>query len=260
MNRKIAYILFVSLLLIFGIGSAFLLYLSKEKRREIACSSIEISFSDSLKFVSEEDIKSFLKKNYGEYIGQKIDSVALWRIEELVESRSAVTGSEAWISSDGVLHLTISQRAPELRFMNGNKGFYVDSQGYIFPLHKSYTADVDVITGAIPIQYSENYQGYASTESDKEWIEGVLHLYRELKRNKTWRNMLEGISVRRNGDLAVKMKTGSELFILGEPRRIDEKLKNLETYTLKIAPSVEKDYYKSVNLKYKKQIICRKDI
>ncbi len=259
MNKKVAYIFSFSLLAMLGIICALLLYVSKEKRRQIACSSVEITFSDSLGFVSEENIKSFLVKNYGDYLGQKIDSVGLDRIEKLIESRNAVVNSEAWVSDDGVLHLSITQRAPELRFMDGESGFYVDSEGYIFPLHKSYTADVPVIRGKLPFSLPDNFRGYAERESDRTWINGVQTLYRKLKGNKTWRNMVEDISVTDGGDIAVRMKTGSELFIIGTPDFIDEKLQAMEKYCLKIMPSVGKDVYKSVNLKYKNQIICRKD-
>ena len=62
-------------------------------------------FADSLRFVSEQDIRDYLDKRYGPYIGERMDSVQLARIEDMLESRSAVMRAEAWTTDDGVLHV-----------------------------------------------------------------------------------------------------------------------------------------------------------
>ena len=63
-----------------------------------------------------------------------------------------------------ILHVRITQRAPVLRFQDGERGFYVDAEGFIFPLHKTYTAPVPVVEGAIPVDVPAGYKGEAREE------------------------------------------------------------------------------------------------
>lgn len=236
---------------------------SERKQRELAtCSGIEISFRDSLKFIGEDDIKRFLAERYGAYVGQKIDSVRLYEIEQLIESRSSVLNAEAWITpNDGLLHVMIVQRAPAMRFDTGGGGFYIDRSGYVFPLHKSYTADVTVVKGKVPFDVPRGFTGYPPDEKDRQWLSGLLGLEKEIRHSKSLRDDVEGISIDSNGDLVLNLKRSKEKFIIGKPVDIREKFDKIDKYFGYIVPEMGEGYYRLVNLKYKNQIICRrKDI
>lgn len=240
----------------FCIGMGLLLANVREAHRLVACKSIEINFPDSLGFVSEKDVKNYIAEGYGNYIGQRIDSVGLAKIENVLEKESAVMRSDAWTTSDGVLHVNIWQRAPILRFMDGQTGFYVDGTGFIFPLHPDWTAEVPVISGNIPLKLPDGYKGEAPDEGGREWISSMLGMYSEINASRTWKNIVDKISVNGQGDVVVKTKRGEELFIFGGPGGLKEKFEKMEKYYSFIAPAKEANYYKSVNLKYKGQIIC----
>jgi hypothetical protein len=71
---------------------------------------------------------------------------------------------------------------------------------------------------------------------------------------------VEKISVGAGGEVELKMKEGKERFIIGYPDQIEAKFGKIGKYYSHILPSLDNVQYKSVNLKYNKQIICRKDI
>lgn len=238
-------------------GLGLLLHVTREDRTRLTCSRLEVHFKDSLKFVTADDVKGFLDSHYGTYVGQRLDSVGLSRIEKLIESRSAVLKSEAWTTADGTLHVSITQRAPVMRFQGAERGFYVASDGYIFPLHKSYTAPVRTVTGSIPVSVPEGYKGEAPSGEEKAWLCSMLEMNELIESSRTWRNLTDSIFVRPGGDVVLRMSRGDELFILGEPHSLKEKFAGIEKYYDYIAPSVEEGYYKTVNLKYRRQIICR---
>lgn len=213
------------------------------------CESLDVQVKGGVEFVSEEDVRSFLDKNYGCYIGVRLDSLDLGRIEELLGTKKVLVGSEAWTTRDGVLHVAVEQRAPALRFQRGSEGFYMDAEGFTFPLHPSYTAPVPLIEGAIPpIEKGER----------PEWAAGILELSALVSDSPRWAERIERISVSRGGDVELKAVSG-ERFIIGEPVRLADKLGRLEKYYTHIIPAMGEKYYKSVNVKYNKQIICRKD-
>lgn len=247
MRRKVFYIIAAVLVVSLGVGMGLLLQSTREKHFQTSCGQLEVSFTDSLKFVSESDVKNFLARNYGDYIGQRLDSVKLAKIEEMLESRSVVMNSEAWVTDDGILHVSISQRAPVMRLMGEKDGFYIDAEGYIFPLHKTYTAEVPVVSGKV--------------SRDSVFIASMLRLERFLKDAPKYGAMAESLEIDGNGELNIRTGRGDELFVLGEIKELKEKFAKIEQYYAHIVPHAGEGRYRKVTVKYKNQIICReKDI
>ena len=257
MKAAVRYSLAGVLVLLFFIGMGVLYRHVRQEHAQSVCNQLQINFTDSLQFVSEQDIREYLDAHYGACVGERLDSVGLAQIEDMLESRSAVMRCEAWTTDDGILHLDITQRAPVLRFQNGQQGFYVDADGYIFPLHKTFTAPVPVVEGAIPVDIPEGYKGPAQTEYERAWIAGVLEMNRFISDSRSWQRNIRHIRVRPNGDLLLTLDGRSEEFIVGQPVDVADKLRRIDRYLGNIAPTQEEGYYKTVNVKYKQQIICR---
>ena len=239
-------------------GLAVLVCSNSSHRSQKTCEGLRVVYADDNRFVSEDDVKAYLDKYYGSYIGQRIDSVGLSRIEDILDAQSAVRGSEAYMTPDGMLNIKLSQRAPVLKFIKDDVGFYVDSRGYIFPLQENYSSDVPVVTGCIPVTYTPGYKGKAATEKEQTWIEGMIGMMGWISRSKLWKDGLSSIKVDQDGNLVLKPKEGRETFIFGSPDDVAGKFERIEKYNTLIKPNVEPDMYGTVNVRYKGQIICRK--
>lgn len=239
--------------------AAALLFLSSNHRNsQMCCEKLEVEFRDSLKFLTAENIKAFVDKDYGIYIGQRLDSIDLAKIEESLAARSAISESEAWTTPDGVLHVSIRQRAPQLRFLSGeDTGFYCDAEGYIFPLHSRYTAPVRVIEGVFPIKETSGFQGFARTEEQQEWIAQMIALDQAIKGSRSFCEMISEIKVSTAGDVLLRVKGHEEIFNIGRAENFEEKFSKMEKYFTHILPATEEVKYRTVNVKYKNQIICK---
>ena len=248
-SRK--HIAFFAILAIVSAGLALLAGAARIGRSAKLCDGLDVQIREDYEFVTPEDIKGFIDKKYGPYIGVRLDSLDLGRIEKMLEEKSVVLNSEAWTTQDGILHVSVSQRVPVVRFQRGEQGFYMDKSGYVFPLHKSYTAEVPVIEGAVPRIEEGGYE---------EWKEGVLRLMDYISSSKTWKDKIAKVGVTAGGDLELRPVDGKERFIFGFPDSIPEKFGKMGKYYSHILPAKGEGYYKSVNLKYNKQIICRTDI
>lgn len=259
MRAPVKYTITAVLAVAFVVGISALARQCRSQRSQTTCSGLEVSFRDSLNFVTEEDIKSCLDREYGAYVGQALDSVRLYEIEEMLESRSAVKDCEAWTTGDGMLHIAITQRKPAVRFKKGSVGFYADSRGYIFPLHKSYTAAVPLVEGDLPLSVGPNHRGEADTPEEREWISSVLNLL-EAVDSRAFRHKVRSMKVRPGGDFVLQLDTLKEQFVIGYPDQLAEKFARVDKYIGWIRPAKGGTYYKTVNVKYNKQIICRKDI
>ncbi|MBO4263251.1 MAG: hypothetical protein J5871_01050 [Bacteroidales bacterium] len=247
--KHVAASLFAALLLVLLV--LLLLAGERAQRKTRLCTGLEVSLPDACAFVSEEDIARFLSRRYGDYVGLPLDSLQLGKIEALLSEKRVVLGSEAWTTDDGLLHIRIRQRMPVLRFQRGEAGFYVDKDGVVFPLHPVYTAPVPVVSGEIPPVEQGGWE---------PWTSAVMALMARLDGDAQWHAWLGSVSVDSRGELLLRPAEGKEVFYFGPPDEVAEKLAKISRYYTHIIPAKGAGYYKSIHLKFKQQVICRRDI
>ena len=228
-------------------------------RKSCRCEKLEVRILDSLEnhFISPADVKMVLDKTYGEYLGIAADSIDLVKIEEIVERRSAVKRSQAYMTCDGTLHIDVTQRKPVVRFQKKDGGFYADAEGYIFPLQNSFSSHVQIIDGHIPLAANSGYKGEIADPAEKEWFDRIMGLVNYLEYKKEWKDKIVQIHVRENGDIILIPRIGNERFIYGQPDKSEEKFEKIKKYYTAIVPEKGSDEYSEVDLRFKGQIICR---
>lgn len=260
MKPFVRYTLAICFLVLMSVCIFAALGTSAQKRSGLTCTRLEVTIKDSLEnsFVSRDDIRRYLDRESGGYIGKKIDSIDLVGIERIIDSKSAVLKSEAYMTRDGALNIMVTQRRPMVRFQKSDGGFYADKDGYIFPLQGNYTAYVPVIDGHIPIKTSSSYKGEAQDKEEQEWIGSIIRLITYMKESGTWDDNIVQITVQENGDLVMIPREGKERFLFGKPDEIEDKFSRMEKYYTGILPVKGQGYYSTVNVKYNGQIICRK--
>ena len=244
-------------LLVFCIACSFVA--GSSLRKEMKCTRLEVRIVDSLEnsFVSRADVKKFLDREYGTYIGMPLDSLNLVKIEEIVDSRSAVMKSQAYVTKDGTLHVDVTQRSPVVRFQKRDGGFYADAEGYIFPLQNSYASHVQIIDGNIPLAANSGYKGSISDKAEMEWFRRMMGLVNYIENSKTWKGKIVQIHVADNGDIALIPRKGREMFIIGQPTSLEEKFEKMGKYYKVIIPEKGNDAYRTVDLRYRGQIVCK---
>lgn len=233
---------------------------SRQVRHETTCTGLKVEILDSAKlgFVTKEDVRGLLAKEYGVFMGQRIDSVGLARIEHILDGRSAVLKSQAYTTSDGILHIEVTQREPVVMFDNGAVKFYADETGYLFPPVEGYTTKVPVISGSIPMEVPLGYKGEPKTAREAQWLGGIISMLKYLDADKAWNSALKSITVDSKGDLVMYPVKGKERFIFGRPEDFKDKFRRLEDYYRYIVPTQEEGYYTIVNVKFDGQIVCRR--
>ena len=228
-------------------------------RKSLRCTGLKVAVLDSMEnsFVSRADVKGYLDKEYGKYIDEVIDSIDLTSIEEIVDGRSAVLKSQAYVTRDGVLHVDVTQRKPVVRFQKSGGGFYADAEGYIFPLQRSYASHVQVIDGNIPLAAGSGFKGAIDDPKEKEWFESMMRVVNYIEKSKVWRDKIVQISVDSGRDLILIPREGKEQFLFGQPTDIEDKFRKMEKYYTHIVPAKGEGHYKYVYLKFKGQIVCK---
>ena len=231
----------------------------KAQRAPLKCTGLDVVITDSLvnDFVSAADVKKFIGKEYGEYIGVNLDSLDLAEIERIVDGRSAVMKSQAYVTKDGILHVSVTQRKPVVRFQKPEGGFYADADGFVFPLQSSYASHVHIVDGEVPINMKSGHKGMIENPKEKEWFEKVMNVVNFIEGSKVWKDRIVQIHVDNGGELILIPREGKERFNIGQPVNIKDKFDMMATYYTAIAANREGQAYRTVTLKYDGQIVCR---
>lgn len=88
-------------------------------------------------------------------------------------------------------------------------------------------------------------------------MNGMIGLLDYIENSKTWKDAIVQITSDADGSLTLVPSEGEEKFIFGYPERWKEKFRKIEQYYEYIASREEGKKYKTVNVRYKGQIICR---
>ena len=140
-KKAVTYCLITLAVLLFCGYFAAASFLSLKGRSGELCTDISVTVLDSAsnRFVSPSDIRSIITSSEVNPVGRPRSEASLHGIETLLESRSAIRHSDASISRDGILRVSITQRRPLLRIQTDEGAFYIDDAGYIFPWVSTFT-------------------------------------------------------------------------------------------------------------------------
>lgn len=259
MKKVAKYMLYVGLstILLACIIAAYIA--GVQSRKPLVCKGIRIEVLDSAQnsFVTTSDVRKYLDKSYGKLIGMPLDSIDLVKVEKAVDSRSAVLKSQAYVTRDSILNITVTQRKPVVRFQKKDGGFYADAEGYIFPLQSSYASHVQIIDGEIPLAANSGYKGDIEDPKEKAWFKSVMNVVNFIEGSKTWKGKIVQISVDEKGELILVPREGNEKFLFGQPNSLAEKFGKMEKYYTTIIPEKGSERYRTVDVRFANQIVCK---
>ncbi len=232
------------------------MYLSRAERAQLGCKGVEVVICDSLQrsFISVAAVEKAISKDYGVLVGTVVDKVDLCKIEEIVEGKSVVKNSEAYITPDGVLHVDVAQRDPVLRLDIGDGLYACDRTGFLFSIPASSSSTATLVAGKIPLHLHEGFSGRPTDPDQAKWVDNVLTINTLSKKSKLWESIV--IVGQKNGDIFIKPSNEELTFNLGSPTELQSKFDRIKKYYNTIVPNVDKDYT-SVSVKYRGQIVCR---
>lgn len=231
----------------------------KEARKGLVCRGMEIAILDSMEnsFVTGNDIRKYIDKEFGTYLGKRLDSLDLVKVEKIIDGRSAVKKSHAFVTRDSILRINVTQRKPVVRFQKTDGGFYADAEGYIFPLQSSYASHVQVIDGAIPLAANSGYKGAIDNPGEKKWFDQMMGVVNHIEGSRTWKGKIVQIHVDEKGELILVPREGRQKFMFGRPTGVEEKFERMSMYYTHILPEKGPEAYSVIDVRFEGQIVCR---
>lgn len=228
----------------------------KKESLVIALKVTIIDTEDQLKFIQKDDVRDILFNTFGHYLeGKTIGQINVEATEAALEKDPFIESADVYIDAQNQVNVSIEQREPILRVMDvEDKSYYLDRKGEEkIPLSSKYAARILAATGDVGL-YVENYKEIKDNQLRK-----VYRLALFIAENPFWKAQIEQIHTEHNGDVILIPKLGDHKIYFGDPEDlIEDKFKRLETFYKEALPHKGWEEYKTINLAYKDQVVCKK--
>ena len=249
-------------LLTFGITGilAYIIYAfisGSDKTEQMVCKDIavEILNIDDAGFVSTATVRDIVEESKLAGMGKRLnDSVAI-KVRKMLETKSYIKNVRAYPSGDGVLHISLEQRVPVLRIITSTGSCYLDAEAYAFPPSLDYVHDVPLVTGKVPLPYKLPYKG-PMPDRDSQFARQLLTFAAYINNDKFWNAQIQQINVDDKGNIELSMCAGRETVRLGQLDNYEYKLDKLLTFYSKVYPYLERDKYKTFDLRFGDQVVA----
>lgn len=247
MKEKLIKIAKISLWVLAGVSLLVTLVAAINKDNNTLCKdvTIQVNYESGNNFIDEKDIDSIVKMDFeNQLIGQKLRLINFNKIETRLKKDPYVRNAEVFSNMNEQLVIQVEQKHPLLRIIN-NTGvsYYLSDKGDSIPLSSKFTPRVLVATGFI---------SNAETEQLKKLAEFI-------SQDKFWNAAVEQVYVNDRKDFELYTKLGEQNVVIGKvDDELQEKFKKLRILYTEGLPNVGWNQYKTINLKFKNQVICTK--
>jgi cell division protein FtsQ len=221
--------------------------------------SINIQYIGSDIFLSKKDIKSIISGVAGDIFEKKISSLDFEKIESTICQNPYVANVNVFSDLNGKISVELMQRQPIARILTNKGSFYIDQYGEILPLNEKYISRVMLVNGIIKNYSYEKIKGINICEIEGEnELKDIYYLVNFIHQNKFLNALTEQIYITRNKEFEIVPKIGKQIVLLGNAANLDLKFRKLYLFYKYGIKQSGWDKYKSINLKFKNQVVCTK--
>ena len=236
---KIKYLFFF--LLTFG-----LIFLSFVYKKE---NNIIFDISSENRFLNSEEIFDLTND-----IINDSSIIDLNYLEEKIKSNKFIKDIEIYNNLNNVVNININQFKPYARLINNiGDDYYIDKNGEIFPVSNKYSERVLLI-------FFKNYKNIDKEKNINFFQNGneIFKLINYINSNDFYKKQISQINILKDGEIIMIPQITKQKIYFGNTDNMEIKFKKLELFYKNILPTKGWNYYESVNLKFKNQIVCNK--
>lgn len=226
--------------------------------------NIEISSSDSLKFVTKEGVEEWLySEDCAAPIGVSVDNVDVRAIESFLSRQSFVTKANVSVDIFGTLFVVIEQAEPVFRIFDENgESFYIDKNKRGHYSKAAFVKDVAVLT-CDTLLSAEIKKGCFFDKKDEKnyfFLDKLFNFVKWVSTDKFWNSQIAGINIVSNGKVEIYPRVGDHKIVLCNFEDLDF----YENYFRKLTFFYDKQMAKSgwgtyalIDLSYDNMIVCK---
>lgn len=238
---------------------------SAQMKSELLEPEIFVAVNGENAFLTKEELKERLIRKALIYPGQKYEQLNLPEIERYIASMTEVKAVKVYANIGNTWNIDVEIRKPIARIFNKyGENFYLDELGFPMASSALYTARVVVVTGdiedksnTIPVDRIINNDTLKSIRT----LDDIYRISKYVCNDPFLNAQIGQIHLEKSGDFVLIPQVGGQKIIFGTARNEEEvadKFKKLVIFYKEGLPFEGWNTYDEINLKYKRQIVCKK--
>ena len=243
MKKYIIHIKFILLIVLIVFLYGFASHRNSNKSKE----DINVIFVNGENlFISYETVNKLLIQKLNTNKNQSKENINLNNLEKFVQDNDMIENAEIFLNINGDLGVIITQRTPILRVADNSESYYYDRLGEKMILSDNYSARVPICT----------------SELNKGNCKDIIYLANQIRNDEFLEKQIIGISQiegKSVNQFELKTRIGDQIIIFGDLNRMDEKINKLKVFYQKVMADSTISNYKTINLKFKNQVVCAKN-
>ena len=248
--KKVAWLVLVLL-------TAGIVISAVENKKNSNAGQVLISIADlsnGKTLINNDDVLLMIERSFGYNLeGVPLAGLDVERVERVLQDDSFIKEADVYVDALNKINISVTQREPVLRIIDKNDfNYYLDNEGYKIPTSSHYSAKVLVATGNI----SPYIEDFLETKNENS-LRNIFKLSNKIAENEFLHAQIEQIYVNSLGEIILVPMIGNQKILLGPYEDIDNKLERLETFYKEGIPYVGWNKYKTINLKFKDQVVCK---
>lgn len=215
-------------------------------------------------FLTENELFTRLKRAGFLFDNQQQSELKVAAIEQFIKKMTEVKNVSVYTKIGSQWKIDVSLRRPIARIYNRyNETYYLDENGFVLNPSTSHTARVIVVTGNIPDRKNEGSIGqFINNESLKSIrkLDDVYRISNYVCNDPLMQSLIGQIHLKKSGDFVLIPLVGGQKIIFGpadNDKEVAEKFYRLKVFYKEAIPYEGWNKYDEINLKYKKQIVCK---
>jgi cell division protein FtsQ len=216
-------------------------------------------------FLTENELYTRLVRKGFVYPNQKLKNVKIKEIEKDIKNMSEIRKVKVYKSIGGEWNIDVELRKPIARIFNKfGETFYLDDLGFTMATSYLYTARVVVVSGDIPDKKSNlSVAKIINNQSLKTnlFLDDIYRISYYVCNNPFLNAQIGQIHLDKNGDFVLIPQIGDHKIIFGTAKNeaeVERKFKKLMLFYEEGLPFEGWNKYDMINLKYEKQIVCKR--
>ena len=230
---------------------------NKPDEKPRLCNKVEINIEDENEngFLKTAEVKTLLEKKSLYPLNRRTDEINTRDIENILLKTAFVNTAQCYITTEGNVKLSLTQRTPIVRVKaESGEDYYIDDNGGVMP-NSQYTSDMIIVTGLLNKQYACKY---------------ISILASTIMAGDLWRNQIEQINVLKDKTIEIVPRVGDHIINIGmlPNSRYPERRKELVSeFVKKQLQRIELFYkyglseagwnkYSYISVEFANQVIC----
>ena len=243
--------LILSCLLICGLITVIVIYLSHPKKHVYTSINIFINPLQTNNLINHMEVMNILKQNHIE-VGEKINPNQLAMIENNFRKNKYIHKIKLYINRLDELNIYLDENTPIARiFCVDGSSFYINEYKKLMDIKPNYPINIPIFTG-FP---SSNK---ILSKTDSLLLNDVYKFVQFIQTDNFWNAQINQINIQSNREFVIYPVFGNQVIELGVIDDFQKKLKILKKFLIETWKLKGLEYYNKVNIAYKNQIVATK--